>query len=103
MAIEHILFLRLRPLSALEHTTLLSTFLSLRSQIPGILDLSLGPNMSPVRAQGYTYALRVLFESEHALHVYSGHEAHEMFKSVLAPLYAAAGEEPKLVCVDWLV
>jgi hypothetical protein len=49
---------------------------ALRSEIPGILSLSVGEDFSG-RGQGYTHGLHIQFESREALDGYGPHEAHQ--------------------------
>jgi hypothetical protein len=81
--IEHLVLLRARPafkqadwIAARDH------FLSLKQSVPGIIELSIGENISPGRNLGYTHALRVLFRDESSLKVYADHPEHTKFKQL---------------------
>src|SRR5215472_9075917 len=61
---------------------------SLKSKIPGIVDLTCGENFSD-RSQGFHCGLLVRFESRAALDGYGPHPAHqEVVQKLLAPIRA---------------
>ncbi|ORX83408.1 dabb-domain-containing protein [Basidiobolus meristosporus CBS 931.73] len=92
--IEHVLFLTLEPMSEEAWEDLHATFMAMKGQVPGIVDLSIGKNISPERAQGCTHALRVLLEDQKALTVYADHPAHVLFKNKLR-------HQRPPICLDW--
>ena len=51
MAIEHVVFLRLKAQNADEWNDLHRGFMALKA-IPGVQDLSIGPNITPDRSGG---------------------------------------------------
>jgi hypothetical protein len=75
--IEHIVLFKAKPDAPAEALDAMMTALrGLKTQIPGILDLSTGVNFS-ARAQGYTHGLVVRFADRAALDVYQPHPAHQ--------------------------
>ena len=57
----------------------------LKEQIPGILELSVGPNFSD-RSQGFDAGLRVLFDNRASLDSYGPHPAHQaVVQSLILP------------------
>ncbi|MGO4731416.1 Dabb family protein [Paenibacillus sp. 2KB_22] len=59
--------------------------LALQEQIPGIVALTAGINVTEEtdRIQGYTIGLRVTFEDQDALRAYGPHPAHQAFVASL--------------------
>ncbi|KAK9707600.1 hypothetical protein K7432_010061 [Basidiobolus ranarum] len=94
--LEHVLFLTLQPMSEEAWEDLHQTFMAMKKEVPGIVDLSLGKNISPERAQGCTHALRVLFEDKESLNIYADHPAHVLFKSKLQ-------HQSPPICLDWYI
>lgn len=58
---------------------------ALKKQIPGIIDLTAGVNVTEEQenVHGYTLGLRVTFENQEALRAYGPHPAHQKFVSML--------------------
>ena len=63
----------------------------LQGQIPGLLETSYGPNVSP-RSQGFTHGGVMKFRDAAALEAYSTHPAHEKLLEWLMPLLKLAAE-----------
>lgn len=60
----------------------------LRHRIPGIIDLSIGPNFSE-RNKGYDTGLVVRFQDREALDAYGPHPLHQdVVQNLLAPIRA---------------
>lgn len=64
---------------------LVEQLLALRHQIPGIVALSAGINVTEEKESihGYTIGLRVTFENQNTLRAYGPHPAHQAFVSAL--------------------
>ena len=74
--IEHIVLIKWTPDALPEQIEeALTALRSLKSQIPGILDLNCGEDISG-NAQGYTHALVVRFVDRAALDAYNPHPTH---------------------------
>ena len=101
--LEHVVLLKLRPMSTLEWQTLHTKFTELCKIIPGIEDFSFGPNfkyqegthsllylyvlfLSNSFLGGFNYGLRVKFNGDEALQTYQDHPLHIKFKDLLNPL-----------------
>ena len=61
--VEHIVFFHLENLDAAANQKLISLAKELATVIPGIREIKFGENFSPARAQGFNFALRVLWVS----------------------------------------
>lgn len=59
--------------------------LAFRGRIPGLLDLHVGPNVSPV-GQGYTFCGLLLFTDKAAADAYTVHPEHQALLKWLVPL-----------------
>lgn len=59
--------------------------LAFRGAIPGLLDVHVGPNVSP-RGQGYTFAGLMTFTDRAACDAYTIHPAHQALLQWLVPL-----------------
>ncbi|MEK3794217.1 Dabb family protein [Paenibacillus sp. FSL R7-0204] len=68
-----------------QEQDLLQALLALKKQIPGIIDLTAGINVTEEQqnVHGYTLGLRVTFENQEALREYGPHPAHQKFVSML--------------------
>ncbi|MBP2113502.1 Dabb family protein [Paenibacillus sp. FSL P2-0089] len=68
-----------------QEQALLQALLALKKQIPGIIDLTAGVNVTEEQenVHGYTLGLRVTFENQEALRAYGPHPAHQKFVSML--------------------
>ncbi|UQZ36205.1 stress protein [Paenibacillus sp. PK3_47] len=66
-----------------EH--LVGTLLALKEQIPGIVDITAGVNVTEEteNIHGYTLGLRVTFTDQEALRAYGPHPAHRHFVGLL--------------------
>ncbi|WP_340022959.1 Dabb family protein [Paenibacillus sp. FSL K6-1096] len=64
---------------------LVQALLALKKQIPGIVELTAGVNVTEEQenVHGYTLGLRVTFENQEALRAYGPHPAHQKFVSLL--------------------
>ena len=59
--------------------------LAFRGNIPGLLEVSVGPNLSP-RGQGYTFAGLMKFTDKAAYDAYTTHPTHLALLEWLVPL-----------------
>jgi hypothetical protein len=59
--------------------------LAFRGKIPGLVEVSVGPNVSP-HGQGYTFAGLMKFTDRAAADAYSTHSAHLALLAWLVPL-----------------
>ena len=74
--VDHLVFFAVRDgASAEDVEDLMSSIRGLRSEVPGVVDLSVGQDFSG-RSGGYTHALFARFEDAAGLQVYMGHPAH---------------------------
>ena len=64
---------------------------ALQGQIPGLLQTSMGANISP-RSQGYSHGIVMFFEDQAALQAYTPHPAHLQILEFLKPLLREAAE-----------
>jgi hypothetical protein len=62
--------------------------LAFRGHILGLIDVHVGPNVSP-RGQGYTFAGLMTFESRAAADAYTEHPQHQALLKWLRPLIEA--------------
>ncbi len=67
---------------------------ALQAQIPGLLSVSAGTNISP-RSQGFNLGGTMQFTDRATLEAYNDHPTHQALLSTLGPLIADAIE------VDW--
>ena len=75
--IEHIVLLKVKSdISEQAVNSMVNALRELKSQIPGIVDLSVGKNTSE-RSQGFTHGLVVRFRDREALETYLPHPAHQ--------------------------
>ncbi|EPZ33115.1 stress responsive alpha-beta barrel domain-containing protein [Rozella allomycis CSF55] len=94
MAVEHVVFLKLKQMNSEEWRTISETFHGMKNKIPGILDMSIGSNFNAERNKGFTHALRVKFQDEQSLQKYADHPLHLHFKKLLV-------HESDPICLDW--
>ena len=74
--VDHLVFFAVREGASAEGVEdLLSSIRGLRSEVPGVVDLSVGQDFSG-RSGGYTHALFARFEDAAGLQGYMGHPAH---------------------------
>ncbi|MNB88286.1 Stress responsive A/B Barrel Domain protein [compost metagenome] len=68
-----------------QEQQLVQTLLGLRNQIPGIIGLTAGVNVTEETGNihGYTLGLRVTFSDQEALRAYGPHPAHQHFVAML--------------------
>lgn len=94
--IAHVLLVQARPdLTSREEGELVHAIEGLRS-VPGVLDLSWGPDFSG-RGRGYTHGAVMHFESRDALTAYQEHPEHKRIVEVLNRL------APERLVVDYEV
>lgn len=76
--IEHLVLFKLKPgTTEAQIKTLTDALLSMKSQIPGILEISAGVNNSPEgKDQGFNFGLLVRFEDAAARDGYLPHPVH---------------------------
>lgn len=87
--IEHIVLFRFKPETSQEtKVSIQREIKALRSLIPGILDLSMGPNFCE-RSQGYEYGLVIRFADRPSLDSYQVHPEHQrIVKDLIKPALA---------------
>lgn len=74
--VDHLVFFAVREDASTEEVEdLISSIRGLRSEVPGVVDLSVGEDFSG-RSGGYTHALFARFEDAAGLKEYMGHPAH---------------------------
>jgi hypothetical protein len=85
--LQHVVLMRFLPAATAEDIANISQhFASLARQIPGILTLSGGPDVSPEGLQhGFTHGWLVQFVDAAARDAYLVHPAHQAFVSMLKP------------------
>jgi hypothetical protein len=85
--IKHIAFLKFKPTcTAAEITEVWRLIEDLPKQIPGILDLTWGPNLSTEGLdQGFTHSFVMVFESAAARDAYLPHPVHQAVVQKLLP------------------
>ncbi|WP_226035133.1 Dabb family protein [Aquibacillus saliphilus] len=79
---EHMVFFKFNgSLTQMKEEELLRKLKALKGEIPGIIELTAGRNVTKEkqRGQGYTLGLRVTFEDKKALDKYGPHPAHQNF------------------------
>ncbi|MFC4778243.1 Dabb family protein [Paenibacillus sp. GCM10023252] len=89
MMIEHIVVFRfIEGVSQEQQQELVDKLLDFRGQIPGIVQLSAGVNVTEETAnhQGFSIGLRVTFENAEALRSYGPHPLHQAFVASLGGL-----------------
>ena len=89
--IKHIAFLRFQPsCTAAEIAEVWRLIEGLPKQIPGILDLTWGPNLSTEGLdQGFTHSFVMVFESAAARDAYLPHPLHQAVVQQLMPKLAS--------------
>ena len=99
--IRHIVLARLRPdLSKQETEALLAAILDMKSEIPGIVAVSAGPDNSPEGlARGYGHAFTVDFVDASARDAYLPHPHHAKIAQAL--LAATQGGVDGLLVLDF--
>ena len=100
MVVEHIVLLKIKSDTTQQQMDAITEGVySLKSEIPGILDISFGADFSG-RSQGFTHGLVVRFESKEASIAYQTHPAHETLRdNVLKPFLG--GEAPLVLACDY--
>lgn len=79
---EHLVSFKFkRSLDAATQQDLLETLRALKGQIPGIIELTAGLNVTEEtdNIHGFTLGLRVTFENKESLQLYGSHAAHQLF------------------------
>jgi len=75
--VEHVVLFKTTPEATPEQKQqMIAGLKSLKDQIPGIVDLSVGTDFSLARSQGFDIGLVVRFVDRAALDVYLPHPAH---------------------------
>ncbi|WP_342551505.1 Dabb family protein [Paenibacillus sp. FSL R7-0652] len=83
---EHLVIFKFNDkITPAKQQEFVSQLLALQGQIPGIVELTAGVNVTEEtdRIQGFTLGLRVTFEDREALRAYGPHPAHQAFVSSL--------------------
>ena len=88
--IRHLVLLRFTDDSTeATRAALVDAFTALRTEIPGLVALESGTNMSPEGlAKGFTHCFMLSFASETARDAYLPHPAHQAFVARLKPALA---------------
>lgn len=84
--IEHLVVFKFNDKTTLaKQQEWVAQLLALQEQIPGIVALTAGINVTEEtdRIQGYTIGLRVTFEDQDALRAYGPHPVHQAFVASL--------------------
>jgi hypothetical protein len=75
--VEHVVLFKVKDGASSDAiVAMMKGLSSLKSKVPGVLDLTVGPNFSD-RNQGYTHGLVVRFRDRAALDAYLPHPAHQ--------------------------
>ncbi|MGC5773091.1 Dabb family protein [Paenibacillus pabuli] len=83
---EHLVAFKLNDkITPVKQQELVAQLLALQEQIPGIVELTAGINVTEEtdQIQGFTLGLRVTFEDQEALRAYGPHPAHQAFVASL--------------------
>ncbi|MEC0127533.1 Dabb family protein [Paenibacillus pabuli] len=86
MMYEHLVAFKLNDkITPVKQQELVAQLLALQEQIPGIVELTAGINVTEEtdQIQGFTLGLRVTFEDQEALRAYGPHPAHQAFVASL--------------------
>ncbi|GIP23592.1 Dabb family protein [Paenibacillus sp. J22TS3] len=86
---EHIVLLKFKPeASDTEKENAVNRAQDFKENIPGIVDLSAGINMTEEteHMQGFTLGIRVTFENQQACRNYIQHPLHQDFLQSIGPL-----------------
>lgn len=76
--VVHLVLTRLKPAATPEQLQrAIAALRALPGQVPGLLELDCGANVSPDRAQGYGFGLSARFASRADLAAYGPHPAHQ--------------------------
>ncbi len=96
--IEHVVLFRVAEGTPAEQTEAMMRGLkSLKTEIPEVVSLSCGPNISD-RGDGFTHGLVVRFESPEALDAYLEHTRHQqLVQEVVLPI------AERIVVCDYVV
>lgn len=89
-----VLFTFKADVPAIERAAILDALRDLATSVPSVRSLEVGENISPARAQGYTYVLLETFDDRSGLAAYAAHPAH---LPVLARMRDATAQ---LIAVD---
>eukprot|EP00457_Paulinella_chromatophora_P009906 gb/GEZN01009988.1/.p1 GENE.gb/GEZN01009988.1/~~gb/GEZN01009988.1/.p1 ORF type:complete len:144 (+),score=8.09 gb/GEZN01009988.1/:103-534(+) len=106
MVVTHIVLLKLDPTNPEVLPKLVGAGTLLKT-IPGVLSIDMGKadhNIYPgyeSRAQGYTYYVKVEFESREALRIYADHEIHQKVTAECLLPYIPKGAGAAIVVLDW--
>ncbi|MGZ7444831.1 Dabb family protein [Paenibacillus sp. TH7-28] len=85
---EHIVLLKLKPNVSIEQQEdVVKRAHAFKRDIPGIVDLSAGINVTEEieHKQGYTLGIRVTFENQQACRDYIQHPLHQNFLQSMGP------------------
>jgi len=85
---EHIVLLKFKPdVSNTEKEDAVKRAHDFKGNIPGIIDLSAGINMTEEKEhmQGYTLGIRVTFDSQQACRDYIPHPLHQALLQSIGP------------------
>ncbi|MEF2966550.1 Dabb family protein [Paenibacillus sp. M1] len=85
---EHIVLLKFKPdVSDTEKEDAVKRAHDFKGNIPGIVDLSAGINMTEEKEhmQGFTLGIRVTFEDQQACRDYVQHPLHQIFLRSIGP------------------
>ncbi|MBW7457288.1 Dabb family protein [Paenibacillus sepulcri] len=83
---EHLVSFKFKDsISGEQEKLLLDTLYAFKGQIPGLIELTAGLNVTEETGNihGYTLGLRVTFDSREALQQYGPHPLHQQFVKLL--------------------
>jgi hypothetical protein len=101
--IRHVVLCKFKPdVDEMEIQRIFAALSGLKADIPGILGITAGRDMSPEGLQrGFTHGFTVDFEDEAARDAYLPHPEHQKVGQMIVA--ACAGGVEGLVVVDWVV
>ncbi|KAI8590046.1 hypothetical protein BDZ88DRAFT_416094 [Geranomyces variabilis] len=95
MTIVHVILFKVKPTAEQEAFV---TNVKTLATLPGVHNFSIGPTFTKERANGYTHAMVMEFESKEALNAYSVSDAHQqVIKTHIAPNI----EPGSTMCLDY--
>ncbi|KAL6058972.1 hypothetical protein QOT17_014500 [Balamuthia mandrillaris] len=97
MPLDHLVLLKLKEGTSKETVSAIIAGAASLKNIPGVLELTIGENISPGRAKGHHIGLRVTMDSEETLQNYGPCEIHQAFVSQFVK-----PNVEDITCVDFL-
>ena len=87
--VKHVVFFQFHPEHKVRRQEAVDHILSMKGQIPGLLDLSAGVDFQQ-SSRSWDVALIATLTDQAALAIYDQHPVHQPVKSFLKPLYIQA-------------